>query len=241
MRSDKNLKIYFIDVGQGDATLIITPKGRSILIDGGDESEGKMLIAYLLDRGITKIDYMFCSHFDSDHIGGLIQVIKEIKVHQIIISKQGEDSGNFRKFMEIVKEKGIKIQLVNKCDKLQVEKSLYFDIIWPNDEKLISENVLNNNSIVCNLHYNSFSMMFTGDIESIAENQILQEYKYNLKIIKASILKVGHHGSKTSSIQEFIEGVKPEIALIGVGRNNKFGHPSDEVIERLESLRYKNL
>ena len=84
-------------------------------------------------------------------------------------------------------------------------------------------------------------MLFTGDIEAVAEKKMLQEYKNNLQILNSTILKVGHHGSKTSSIQEFIEIVKPKIALIGVGKNNKFGHPSDDVIRRLESLRLQNI
>lgn len=100
---------------------------------------------------------------------------------------------------------------------------------------------MNNNSIVAKLEYKNFSMLFTGDIEEIAEKQILEEYKNNQKIFNVNILKVGHHGSKTSSIQEFIEAVKPRIALIGVGENNKFGHPNEEVLERLEKLRNKNL
>lgn len=82
-------------------------------------------------------------------------------------------------------------------------------------------------------------MLFTGDIEKVAENQILEEYKENLDILKSTVLKVGHHGSKTSSIQEFIDVIKPKIALIGVGENNKFGHPNDEIIERLENLNIK--
>ena len=237
----QNLKINFIDVGQGDSTLIITPKHKTILIDGGgkeddtsDEVGKKILLPYLLYKGITKIDYIIISHFDTDHVGGLLTVMEELKVEQVIISKQGEDSENYQKFKEIVKKKKIKVAIVNKGDKLKIEKDLYFDILWPNKEKLISENKLNNNSIVCKLHYKSFSMLFTGDIEAVAEKKMLQEYKNNLQILNSTILKVGHHGSKTSSIQEFIEIVKPKIALIGVGKNNKFDHPNNQVIERLE-------
>lgn len=166
-------------------------------------------------------------------------MMEELNVGQIIISKQGEDSENYQRFKKIVKEKKIKVKVITKGDKLQIEKDLYFDILWPNNSKLINENVLNNNSIVCKLHYKNFSMLFTGDIEEIAEKQILQEYKDNLQILNSTILKVGHHGSRTSSIQEFIEEVKPQIALIGVGENNKFGHPNNEVIERLESFDIK--
>ena len=124
---------------------------------------------------------------------------------------------------------------------MQIEKDLYFDILWPNSSNLIQENMLNNNSIVCKLHYKNFSMLFTGDIEEIAEKQILEKYKNNLKILNSTVLKVGHHGSKTSSIEEFIEAVRPRIALIGVGKNNKFGHPNESVVKRLENLRCNNL
>ena len=150
--------------------------------------------------------------------------MKELSVGKIIISKQGEESENYQKFKELIKDRKIKVQVVNKGDRLQIERNLYFDILWPNNSKLMSENVLNNNSIVCKLHYKNFSMLFTGDIE-----------------LKATIIKVPHHGSKTSSTHEFLEAVNSSFALIGVGRNNTFGHPNDEVIERLKSLRYKNI
>lgn len=167
--------------------------------------------------------------------------MEKLKVKSAIISKQGVICENYRKFKEIVKKKNIEVIIVNKGDRLQVEKSLYFDILWPKSSKLINENALNNNSIVCKLYYNNFSILFTGDIEEIAEKQILQEYKNNLQILKSSILKVGHHGAKTSSIQEFLNAVKPKIALVGVGENNKFGHPNDGVLKRIEYLRCKNL
>lgn len=121
--------------------------------------------------------------------------------------------------------------------KINIENNLYFEIIWPNNSKLILQNTLNNNSIVCKLNYQNFSMLFTGDIEEIAEKQILEDYKDNLNILNSTILKTAHHGSNTSSIQEFVSNVKPEIVLIGVGRNNKFGHPNKDVLDRLENLR----
>lgn len=160
--------------------------------------------------------------------------MEELKVKKVIISKQLEDSENFRKFKEIVDKKKIRVRVVNKGDRVQIEKNLYIDILWPNNEKIISENVLNNNSIVCKLNYRKFSMIFTGDIEEVAEQQLLKEYKNNLSVLKSTVLKVAHHGSKTSSSQDFINAVKPNTALIGVGSNNKFGHPNNGVIERLK-------
>ncbi len=201
----------------------------------------KILIPYLLDRGIKKIDFIIISHFDTDHVGGLLTVMEELKVKNIIISKQTEVSDNYEKFKTLVKEKNINVIFVKQGDKLKIDNNLYFDIIWPNNSKVINENILNNNSIVCKLNYKNFSMLFTGDIEEIAEKQILQEYKNNVQLLKSTILKVAHHGSKTSSTQEFVEMVTPKIALIGVGKNNKFGHPNDGVIKRLENLRYRNI
>ena len=241
----KSLKIHFVDVGQGDCCFIETPSNKTILIDGGGNENydiGKnTLLPYILDRGYTKLDYIIISHFDTDHIGGLLTVIEELEVGKIIISKQGEDSNNFQNFKKIVNDKKIKVAIVSKGDKLKIENDLYFDVLWPKEGGLISQNTLNNNSIVFKLRYKNFSMLFTGDIEEIAENQILKEYKNDLQSLNSTVLKVGHHGSKTSSTKEFIDEVKPLIALIGVGENNKFGHPNGDVLQRFEILRCENL
>ena len=241
---NNNLKIYFIDVGQGDSTLIVTPQNKKILVDGGGDEKydigENVLIPFLLAKKIDTLDYVIVSHFDTDHVGGLLTVMEELNVKQVIISKQGEKSDNFQKFKEIACKKKIKVLTVEKGDRLQIEKDLYLDILWPNNKKMINNNGLNNNSIVCKLYYKKFSMIFTGDIEEIAEKQFLQEYKNNLQVLNSNVLKVAHHGSKTSSIQEFIKEVEPRIALIGVGENNKFGHPNLDVIKRLNKLRMSN-
>ena len=110
-------------------------------------------------------------------------------------------------------------------------------ILWPKETQ-IQDNILNNNSIVAKLNYKGTSILFTGDIEEIAEKEILEEYKNNTTL-QATIIKVAHHGSKSSSIQAFLEAVKPKVALIGVGKDNKFGHPNDGVLERLQKLNCK--
>lgn len=162
--------------------------------------------------------------------------MEELRVKKILISKQVEVSENYEKFKQIVKNRKLKVIVVGQGDKIKIEKDLYFEVLWPNKIKSVTENSLNNNSIVCKLNYNDFSMLFTGDIEKEAEEQILQEYKNNLNVLKSTALKVAHHGSKTSSTVEFVEAVKPKITLIGVGENNNFGHPSDEVLQRLKNL-----
>lgn len=239
----KTFTISFIDVGQGDSMLVSTPKGKNILIDGGgsrDEESfnvGKQtLIPYLLNKGITKLDYIIISHFDSDHVGGILSVLEELKAEKVIICKQ-EENENYKRFKEIVKNKKIKVYVVKKGDNLKIEENIWLNILWPKDER-IKENAINNNSIVAKLNYKNFSILLTGDIEKIAENQILKEYE-NTNILNANILKVAHHGSKSSSTNEFLEKVKPQIALIGVGEKNTFGHPNEGVLNRLGNLNTK--
>lgn len=239
-----NLKIYFVDVGQGDSTCIVTPKNKIILIDGGGNSKdenydiGKQtLLPYLLDKKINKIDYCIVSHFDSDHCGGLMYILKNLKVKNIIIGKQYEEYENYKEFIKIAKDKKINIRVVEAGEKITIEKNLYIDILWPiNREKMVIQNAINNNSLVFKLRYINFSMLFTGDIEEIAEKEILDKYKENTEFLKSTILKVAHHGSKTSSTKEFINIVKPKYAVIGVGKDNKFRHPSNVTIENLKTI-----
>lgn len=232
-----DLKVHFIDVGQGDATFIITPNNSTILIDGGGNLTSSFdvgentLIPYILDRGFSSIDFVMISHFDYDHVGGILSLLENLEVKKIIISKQYEMTDNYEKFLEIVCNKNIDIILVGAGDKINIEKNLYFDILWPSKD-FIPENAINNNAIVAKMVYGKFNMLFTGDIEEIAEKEILKNY--DKKVLNAVVLKVAHHGSKTSSTEEFLENVNPKIALIGVGKNNNFGHPSGEVLYRLQ-------
>lgn len=233
----QKLRIFFIDVGQGDSTLIITPDKKTVLIDGGGSDSfdvgKKVLLPYLLDRRILKIDYVLISHFDTDHCGGILTIMEKVKVKNIIISEQAEHSENYERFKKLMIHKKIRLIEVKKGDKIKIERYSEFKILFPTS-RLLSENPLNNNSIVAQFNYNNFKMLFTGDIEKLAEQQILKAEKAE---IRADILKVAHHGSKTSSIPEFIKAVKPKIALIGVGKNNTFGHPNQQTIKNLENIK----
>lgn len=202
MFPNNKLTISFIDVGQGDSMLIQTPSHKTILIDGGGSETGsfdvgeKTLIPYLLEKGITSIDYMIFSHFDSDHCQGLLSVMEELKVRNAVISKQGENSNNYRQFLEIAKTKRVKVIVVKAGDKITLDKQCYLSILFPTKE-LISTNVLNNNSIVAKFVYQpkearEFSLLFTGDVEAIAENQLVQMYQGSNEL-QADVLKVAHH------------------------------------------------
>lgn len=242
----KNLNIYFIDVNQGDACLIVTPKNNKILIDGGGDERGdfdigkNIVLPYLLDRGIKSLDYAIISHFDFDHCGTILYLMQELKIENIIIGKQFEVCENYENFEEIAKKKKINVYAVEAGTRLNIEKDLFFDVLWPNSENVITDNVLNNNSLVCKLEYKNFSVLFTGDIEEKAERRLISEYQ-DTDMLKSTILKVAHHGSKTSSSKEFLELVEPQVALIGVGEKNLYGHPSIDVVNRLDELRHRSL
>lgn len=235
----KNLKIYFIDVAQGDSTLFITPTQKKILIDSGGAENGNFdvgkstLFPYLLDRGITTLDYICISHFDSDHCDGFKYLLENMKIKNIIISKQYEVTSNFEEIMKLAVKKKVNVIKVEAGNILRVDKFVKFKIFSPKEE--LTDDI-NDNSIVMKLEYNNFSCLFTGDISKEIENKLVKEYGDNLK---SSVLKVAHHGSKTSSAEEFINTVKPKVALIGVGKNNKFGHPTNEVIKKLEKIKVK--
>lgn len=171
--------------------------------------------------------------------GGLLYIMQEIKVNNVIIGKQYETCENYKKFIEIVKKKNIKVNVVEAGQKINIERNLFFDVLWPCSDNMISENEINNNSLVCKLKYKNFSMLFTGDIEEIAEKAILAKYSKNKNILKADVLKVAHHGSKTSSTIDFLKAVKPNYAVIGVGKDNNFGHPSDITIQNLKDMGVK--
>ena len=233
-----------MDVGQGDCTLIITPNHKNILIDGGTTTNtnydvGKQtLLPYLLNHKIRTIDVMVITHFDADHCNALGIILEEITVKKVLITKQSEITEEFKNIVNIINKKKISLQVIKKGNSINLYKALEISILYPNNKLEFTD--LNNNSAVMKIQYGKFSMLLTGDIEKEAEEKLLQTYD-GTSVLKSIVLKIPHHGSKTSSTQNFLEQVKPQIALIGVGKNNIFGHPNEEILERLESLRCKNI
>ena len=231
---NNNLIIHFIDVGQGDSCLMLH-KGYVIMIDGGGSTDSKYdigentLLPYLLARKINKIDYLIVSHFDSDHAQGFIFVLKHLKVKNAILPIQATNSNLYQNFISICQAKKINVIYLKRGDFFNIG-DLKFETLHPSN-KFISENAMNNNSLVLRMDYYTTSVLFTGDIEAIAEQELVSKCKLKLDV---DILKVGHHGSNTSSIESFLGAVSPNIALIGVGADNKFGHPGEEVIKRLK-------
>lgn len=158
----------------------------------------------------------------------------------MIIGKQFEESENLEKFLEIAKSKNILVSVVEAGSRINIEKNLYIDVFWPNSLQSISENPINNNALVCKLNYNNFSILFTGDIEEEAERVLNSKYT-DRNTLKSTVLKVAHHGSKSSSKEDLLKLIHPKVALMGVGENNTFVHPNDYVLNRIDKLRCKNL
>ena len=225
--------------GSGDCTVIQSPLNKNIIIDGGNNQDydygENVVVPYLLDRKITKIDFLMVSHFDSDHCGGLFAVVENLKVKNIIIGKQDSEYENCTEFLKLAKSKNVNIIVVEAGKEVMIDKYTKFQILWPRANNMISENGINNNSIVAKLVCNDFQMLLTGDIEEIAEKEIVKMYK-KTNVLDCDILKVAHHGSKSSSIEEILQMITPRISVIEVGEN-KYGHPNSDVIKSLESLR----
>lgn len=168
--------------------------------------------------------------------GGILYVLEKLKVDNILIGKQFVESANYIEFLKITKNKNIKTLVAG--EKIKLTNTVQIDVLWPDKNSKITENSINNNALVFKLDTNEKTILFTGDIEEETEKVLVQKYK-NTNTLKSDILKVAHHGSKSSSIQEFLDLVKPKIALIGVGENNKYGHPDNNTIKKLENINCK--
>lgn len=240
------LKINFINVSQGDSTFIQTPNGKTFLIDCGQKFEitkngknikfdagEKYITPYLRHLGINKIDTLILTHPDSDHIGGCKYVLENFEVNEVWDSGQTDDSTLYQELMETILKNQIDLKIVTRGNNYN-ENNLVIEVI--NDTKsnfLKSYN--NNNAIVLKMIHGKKSFLFTADIEKESEKKLIED---NIDL-KSNVLKVSHHGSKTSSTEEFLEKVKPEISIISVGEKNIYRHPSKSVIQRLESFNTK--
>ncbi len=233
---DKLLKVTFLDIGQGDAAFIQFPDKRNMLIDGGD---GRLAIlpSYLWDKRIRRIDYLVLTHPHPDHVGGLLDVLPYFKIGEVWDSGQESTSPEYEEFLRIIAHNRIPYKIVRKGERLSLAPGVGINILHPQEKFLKgSGSEANSNSIAIRLLYKRVGFLFTGDIEKEAEGLLVNKYGARLK---STILKIPHHGSKTSSTLKFLEKVSPECAIMSVGANNLFGHPHKEVIERYRGLGIK--
>jgi len=232
------LEINFFDVGQGDAALIETPAGHQILIDGGPDSRILEKLGKTLPFWDRTIDLVILTHPEKDHLFGLLEVLKKYKVENILWTGVKRDTAEFEKWIELIAEERAKILIAKSGQKITMAE-LNNDILYPLESLEGQEFKDNNNtSIVAKFVFGKNSFLFTGDIYKSAERELLNLVKQQLR---ANILKVSHHGSKTSSDEEFIKEVSPEVAIISAGRENQYGHPHLETLETLKKYGIRTL
>jgi competence protein ComEC len=235
--NDHNLKVIFLDIGQGDSSLIQTPNKQNILIDGGP-TRG---IIYKLDKYIPltnrKIDLMILTHPDPDHLSGLVEVLKRYQVNQVAYTGVDDPDPLYSEWKKIIEEKKIPTMIIDKKQILKLNEQTILEFLWP-EKSLVGKSFKDDNygSIVNKLVFGQVKFLFTGDATIEVEKELIR----NNENLLTDVLKVGHHGSKTSTSLEFLEKVKPKYAVISVGKNN-FGHPSFRVLTNLEKIKAKIL
>ncbi len=218
-----NLNILFLYVGQADSTLIKL-KDKVMLIDAGNNEDGMNISNFLKSEGVSKIDYLVGTHADEDHIGGLDDIVNELEIGKIFMPKIGEDAKNYQNVVKAAKKKNLEIENPKIGDKFTINDA-NCEIMSVQNEGDYSEN---NSSIVIQMNYGKTKYLFMGDAEKETENSRKWE--------KVDVLKVGHHGSNTSSSESFLEQVRPYYAVIEVGKNNSYRLPNKYTISRIEKI-----
>ena len=229
--SGDTLRVNYIDVGQGDSIFIQLPNKETMLIDAGEAYEVDNVINYLNNLGIKKIDYVVGTHPHTDHIGGLEEVINTFDVGSIYMPKVSSNSKTFEDLLTTISNKGLKVKTAKSGVVVLSEDNLKLEFIAPNSDNYSN---LNNYSAVLKLTYLDNTFLFMGDAETLSEDEITSD-------VDADVIKVGHHGSDSSSSVEFVKKVSPEYAIIMVGEGNSYNHPYQSIIDRYESVGAKVL
>ena len=227
--ADGEISVHYINVEQGDCELIVAGDTR-VLIDTGEAIFSNRVINYISSLGIRRLDYVIASHPHEDHIGGMADVLEKFTVGKVIMPEIPDSilpmTRNFERMIDVISRKKIDAEYSRTGTIIPLGNGAELQILAPVHDDYSD---LNNFSIVCRLVHGENSFLFTGDIERAAENDILNSGEY----IRSDVLKVGHHGSTSSSTADFIEAVSPKYAVICVGKDNSYGHPKQAVIDRL--------
>ena len=221
---NSNFEVHFIDVGQADSALIECD-GETMMIDGGNVADSNVVAAYLKKEDITELNYVVCSHAHEDHVGGLSGALSVTKADNIYAPKTEANTKAYKNFKKKAEEQNVEIKHPNVGDEIQLGSSTV-EFLGPVDE---NGKDLNSTSIVLKITYGNTSFLFTGDAESDEEEEILNSGAD----LKSTVLKVGHHGSRTSTSYPFLREVMPQYAVISVEKGNSYGHPNEDTLSKL--------
>ena len=225
---NKYVSVHFIDVSQGDCQLIELPEGKTMLIDAGDNGSEDVIIDYLHKLKVKKIDYLVATHPHADHIGGMAEIISEFDIGEIYMPKVQNNTRTFEDMLDVIDKKNLTISTAYEGKVIFDYSGVRAEILSPKKDKTYDE--MNNYSAVIMLKCQDRKFLFMGDAEKDIEAEILK------MDLEADVLKVGHHGSSTSSSLKFLKGVSPEYAVISCGEGNDYGHPHKKAINNLQKV-----
>ncbi len=224
-------RLVFLDVGQGDSILIESKNGNQLLLDSGRGKEVIPELREVMKYGDKHIDVIMASHFDADHIGGFEYILDSYDIGLVLINGAETTTKTASDFLSKAKSKNIPVKIVKSGEVIDLGNNVVLKILFPFTKENVEKG--NEGSIVARVQMNKGSFLLTGDATQKVEAKLISKFKNDLQ---SDVLKLGHHGSKTSSSKDFLNYVKPKVAIISAGKNNQYGHPSKETIDRLKSL-----
>lgn len=229
---DGHLHIYFMDIGQGDSALIVTPSGKQIVIDGGPDDSAIRELGRHMPFFDRTIDLLVLSHPHLDHLFSFPDILRRYRVGRILMTGEEASLPRYREFLRLIADQKIPVLLADPDKDIDFGDGITLDIVWPRPTLFGTKSDGNNTSVVLRVLSQSGSVLFSGDAEEPEERAILASGAD----IRSTILKVGHHGSKTSSGTGFVLAIHPSLAIISAGKNNKFGHPHQIILDRYRAL-----
>lgn len=222
VKTSEQLNVYFLDVGQGDSEFIELPDGKSMLIDAGTSDSAEYIIDFIHDRGISKLDYVIATHPHADHIGSMAKVLDSFDIGTVYMPDAAADTRTFEKMLDVIENKSIKTSEAKAGVSVLNGDDISAELLAPCSTDYED---LNNYSAVLKLNYGNTSFLFMGDAEELSEKEISGD-------VRCDVIKVGHHGSNTSSSPDFVSRTKAKYAIISAGKGNNYGLPKDKILKR---------